>query len=97
MSTIYFVSRHPGAQDWTQAEGVKVDRVVKHLDAGQVESGDVVIGTLPVNVAAAVCAQGARYFHLSLTLPENMRGQELTTAQMRRYGAKLVEYWVEKR
>ena len=90
--TTYFVSRHPGALDWATEEGIQVDQVIDHLDLAVVASGDTVIGSLPVNLAADVCARGARYLHLSLVLPAALRGVELTPAQMRACGAKLEQY-----
>lgn len=43
--TTYFVSRHPGAQDWARAEGIRVDQVVEHLDPALVQPGDQVLGS----------------------------------------------------
>lgn len=92
--TTFFVSRHPGALDWAAGEGVVVDRVVAHLDPETVQPGDVVIGTLPIHLAARVCARGGRYLHLSLELPPEQRGRELSAADLRRFGARLEEYRV---
>ncbi len=94
--TTFFVSRHPGAAAWAQAQGLAVDRLVVHLDPVEVGAGDTVIGTLPVNLAAAVCARGARYLHLSLDLPAERRGRELSAADMAACGARLEEYRVQK-
>lgn len=94
--TIYFVSRHPGARDWAAAEGLVVDDCIAHIDVAHVQAGDVVIGSLPVNLVADVCARGARYLHLSLDLPVDARGIELTAEAMRRYGARVEEYRVER-
>ena len=90
--TTYFVSRHPGALAWATEEGIRVDQRIDHLDLAMVGPEDTVIGSLPVNLAADVCARGARYLHLSLVLPAALRGVELTPAQMRACGAKLEEY-----
>ena len=94
--TTFFVSRHPGAADWALEQGLAVDRAVAHLDPAEVEAGDVVIGTLPVNLAAQVCARGARYLHLTLDLPADWRGQELSAADMQACGVRLEEYRVER-
>lgn len=94
--TTWFVSRHPGARDWAQRHNITVDRQVNHLETGTLQTGDVVIGTLPVHLAAAVCAQGARYLHLSLNLPEALRGQELSADDMERCSARLEAYSVRK-
>lgn len=94
--TVYFITRHPGALDWAVAEGLIVDDVVVHLDVADIRAGDVVIGSLPVNLAAEVCARGACYLHLSLDLPLEKRGRELTAEDMRRYGARVEEYVIRK-
>ena len=94
--TTFFVSRHPGAADWAREQGLAVDRAVAHLDPAQVQAGDVVVGTLPVNLAAEVCARGGRYLHLSLDLPAEWRGRELGAADMRACGARLEEYRVQR-
>jgi len=90
-----FVSRHPGAQQWAREEGVQVDEVVAHLDLERIVPGDTVIGSLPVNLAAAVCARGARYVHLALELPAARRGSELSADELRELGATLIEYRID--
>ncbi len=92
--TTFFVSRHPGAIEWAGRQGVAVDRLVAHLDTGDIEAGDVVIGTLPVNLAAEVCRRGGRYLHLCLELPLALRGRELSADDLERYGAGLKAYAV---
>jgi CRISPR-associated protein Csx16 len=94
--TTYFVTRHAGAVEWAARQGIAIDRTVPHLDPSEVRPGDVVIGTLPVHLAAEVCASGARYLHLALELPPDRRGFELTAEEMTRCGARLVEYRVER-
>ncbi len=94
--TTYFVTRHPGALDWAAQQGVNVDHVVDHLDPASVRPGDAVLGTLPVNLAAEVCERGARYFHLSLTLPPEARGRELSAADLDRFGARLEAYHITR-
>lgn len=94
--TTFFVSRHPGAAAWAQTQGLAVDRLVAHLDPAEVGAGDMVIGTLPVNLAAAVCSKGARYVHLTLDLPPDWRGRELSAADMAACGARLEAYRVER-
>ena len=94
--TVWFVSRHAGARRWLQERGVAVDRVVEHLEVEAVAAGDVVIGTLPVHLAAAVCARGARFLALEMEVPPAARGRELTAEEMELFGARLVEYRVER-
>lgn len=94
--TTWFVTRHPGAVEWAQECGIEVDHQIDHLDLCCVEAGDIVLGILPVHMAAAVCARGARYFHLGLAVPREDRGRELTAADMARFGACLEEFVVRR-
>lgn len=90
--TTYFVTRHPGAVEWSRAHGIVVDVCRPHLEMAEIAAGDTVIGILPVHLAAEVCSRGARYFHLAIDLPPDARGQELSAAEMERYGARLEPY-----
>lgn len=92
--TGYFVTRHRGAADWAKAHGFADAWIVPHFDAEQVHPGDQVLGTLPVNLAAEVCRRGGRYFHLSLVLPQELRGRDLSAAEVEALGARLEEYLV---
>lgn len=94
--TIWFVSRHPGALHWMQARGPAFDRHVAHLDIAEVRTGDTVIGTLPVNLAAEVCARGARYFNLSLQMAASDRGRELSADELERCQAELQEFFIQQ-
>lgn len=87
--TTFFVSRHPGAVEWATRQHLHVDRVVPHLDLALVQSGDKVIGSLPVNLAAQVCAKGAAYWHLSVELSAELRGRELSADELEQLGARL--------
>ncbi|NYZ13548.1 CRISPR-associated protein Csx16 [Azospirillum sp. RWY-5-1] len=93
--TALFVTRHAGAVAWAARRGIAAE-MVDHLDIGRVRPDDVVMGTLPLHLAAAVCARGARFLHLELDLPPDARGRPLTADDMDRYGAALVEYRVER-
>lgn len=94
--TTWFVSRHPGAVEWIGRQNSAIDRYVTHLASARVQPRDTVIGSLPVNLAAAICARGARYLHLSLQLPAHLRGQELSADPLDELGARLEEYRVEQ-
>ncbi len=94
--TTFFVSRHPGARDWAMDRSLEYDRLVTHLEPSEVAAGDVVIGTLPVNLAAEISAQGATYVHLSLRLPPELRGIELSADELKGMDAVLEEFRVER-
>lgn len=92
--TTWFVTRHPGAVEWARRQGLHIDRQVAHLDPANIARGDTVIGILPVNLAARVCERGARYFNLSLDLPADARGRELSADELERYCARLEAFEV---
>lgn len=56
--TTYLISHHPGAIEWAARQHMPVDQRMAHLDPAIVQAGDVVIGSLPVNLAAQVRARG---------------------------------------
>ncbi|MFV0476268.1 MAG: CRISPR-associated protein Csx16 [Parahaliea sp.] len=94
--TTYFISRHPGALEWMKRRGPAFDRHVEHLDLDQIKAGDVLIGSLPVNLAAEVCARNAQYFNLSLQLPAHARGRELSVDELDSYEAKIEAFDIRK-
>ena len=92
--TVWFVSRHPGAVAWAESLDLQIDRHAKHLDPSVIQNGDTVIGTLPVHLAAQVCAKGAVFFNLTLDLPAEWRGRELTAAELKACNARLERYYI---
>ncbi len=96
--TTLFVTRHPGAVEWARRRGIEAE-VIDHLDdhtIARLRPGDVVMGVLPVAVAAEVCARGARFLHLELHVPPELRGRELSADDMERFNARLEEYEVKR-
>ncbi|MDR0578103.1 MAG: CRISPR-associated protein Csx16 [Candidatus Accumulibacter sp.] len=94
--TVFFVSRHPGALEWMRRNRVAFDRHAPHLDIEAVRPGDTVIGSLPVNLAAEVCARGAAYRHLSLKITAPDRGRELSAEELEGYGVTLATYEIKE-
>jgi CRISPR-associated protein Csx16 len=93
--TTYFVTRHPGAIEWAARRRMRIDHRLAHLDPAIITPGDTVIGILPVNLAARVCERGGRYFNLSLDLPADARGRELSADELEAYGARIEGYFVQ--
>ena len=94
--TDWFVSAHPGAVVWARRRGITA-RVVAHFDPMEVKAGDRVFGTLPVPLAAAVCAAGGEYWHLTLDLAPGARHRELSADEMEQLGARLEGFVVRER
>ena len=92
----WFVSRHPGAIEWAKRRGLAIERWIEHLDPGEVEPGDTVIGTLPVNLAAEVCKRGASYLHLSVSMPSTLRGRELSAEELLAVRAELIAFRIKE-
>ena len=92
----YFVTRHRGAITWAAEGGLKARKVeMDNFDVAVVGPGDVVIGTLPVHLAAQVCARGGQYWHLAMEIPPEFRGRELSAEDMRTFGARLEAFHVQ--
>ena len=92
-----FVTRHPGAVEWARRRGITAE-MIDHLDEdtiARLRPGDIIMGVLPVSVAAQICARGGRYLHLTMNIPPEARGRELTADDMERYGARLEEYSIQ--
>jgi CRISPR-associated protein Csx16 len=91
----YLITRHPGALDWLKGQVQQPFRHETHLtDLNVIKWGDCIMGTLPLHLIAAICARGARYFHLDVELPDYLRGAELSAQQLTELNAALVEYSV---
>jgi CRISPR-associated protein Csx16 len=90
--TTYLISRHPGAIAWLNQAGYCQATHLSHLNPEIIHPGDQVVGTLPVHLAAQVCARGGRYLHLVLQMPEHLRGQELSTQQLVKCQATIEEF-----
>ena len=93
--TTFFISRHPGAVEWAARQRLTIDHVVPHLDPARVQPGDTVIGSLPVNLAAQVCAGGAAYWHLTLELSTELRGKELSADDLETLGARVEAFDIQ--
>lgn len=93
--TTYFITRHLGALEWAKLNEVHFDIHLPHLaDLSILNSGDVVIGILPMQMVAELNLKGIRYVHLALNIPVHLRGQELTAFELLQCEAKLEIYEV---
>lgn len=95
--TIYLVSRHQGAVEWMQHMGYHYDKHLTHLNSDdKLSAGDTVVGSLPINLVADLDERSIRYLHLSLCIPEHLRGIELSAEQLSQLNAKLEPYSVKR-
>ncbi|GHU08167.1 hypothetical protein AGMMS50225_06300 [Betaproteobacteria bacterium] len=99
--TTWFITRHPGALEWAETQGLPIDRHCSHLtDANlteDIKAGDTIIGSLPVHLAAIINQRGAAYYNLSLDLPAHLRGKELSAEELTACNARLEAYLVTRK
>jgi len=91
----YIVTRHIGAVEWLQSKGIN-GKVVAHLDPDILQPQDCVYGNLPMVLAWKICQMGAHYHHISIVVPEQMRGRELTAQEMSEVGARVDRFFVSR-
>lgn len=95
--SIYLISRHQGAVEWMNHMGHHYDEHLTHLnDYVELSKGDVVVGSLPINIVADLAERGVSYMHLSLYIPEHLRGIELSAEQLSKLNARLEAYQVKR-
>ncbi|MDP8101360.1 CRISPR-associated protein Csx16 [Phocoenobacter atlanticus] len=92
----YFISRHQGAIDWIKCQEVKIDHFIDHLNIDMIKRDDIVIGTLPIHLAAQVCEKGAKFYFLSVNVTKAQRGQELTAEQLKAQACQLQQFYIQK-
>ncbi len=84
------VTRHVALKEFLEGDcGVKISAVIEHATAEAV-AGKEVIGVLPIHLAA-ICGT---YTALTLNIPAEMRGKELTLEDLREFAGPLVTYKV---
>ena len=86
------VTRHPGAIQWIHDKGINISHHLDHLDTGDIRKGDVVIGVLPIHLAAEVCNRGGEYLHICMEVPPAERGKELSSQKMAQLHASLKRF-----
>ncbi len=72
------VSRHAATVEWLREQGYE-GQVIAHIANPEQIAGEIVIGNLPLHLAARAALVGAVEFEL----PAEMRGQELTLEWLR--------------
>lgn len=95
--TVTFISRHPATIKWAKSKNIAIDQWKSHLHSiSEFNEGDTVIGTLPIQLVFELNARGVEYIHFSLSIPEHLRGAELTAAQLEQCLPNLQSYSVIK-
>ncbi|ASM77891.1 CRISPR-associated protein [Vitreoscilla filiformis] len=91
------ITRHPGAVQWVRhlLSPTAVESL-PHLHTQDIDPNVSYYGVFPLNLAAAICAAGAECWALTLDMPPELRGQELSAEQLRALNATLVRYDVQR-
>lgn len=91
----YFVTRHRGAVTWAARNGLRARKVeTSNFDPAVLQPGDVVMGILPMHLVAEVNRRGGHYWNLTMDVPPEWRGRELTAEEMTACHARLEEFRV---
>lgn len=83
------VTRHPALVEYLREIGLACDQVIAHAAPADVAGRDV-IGVLPLHLAALA----GSVIEVPLNVPAEMRGRELTLAEIRQYAERPVRYQV---
>ena len=81
------------------SQAIPDDLDIKHVEQfnlSMLENIDVVVGVLPVHLIAELTSRGVRFFGLSMNVPREMRGKELSELQVRALNPRLQEFLVFK-
>ena len=89
-----FVIRHQGAREWMKKQPIHIDYWTDDLEIDLVKAGDIVIGILPMKLAAEVCKKGAHFVALQIDVPKNRRGSELSKDDLEEMQCSLCPYYV---
>lgn len=97
MNKILVVTRHAAAQNIiTKMFPDYQIEVREHYKAGDETGFEMVVGILPINLVADLNAKGVRFQMLTMNIPAELRGVELTEEQMAACGVKLEEFEVKR-
>ena len=87
------VTRHKALMDYFKQIGVSFDELYTHIEADQAEKllkGKTVVGVLPHYLSCLA----SEYTELSLDIPKELRGKELSIEQIAQCKPKLKTYKV---
>ncbi len=100
--TIKIITRHqnsiPVIKELLVEKGIDGEvKVLSHFNGealNAVKDGDILVGILPINLIADINKKGGRFFALTMIIPAELRGVELSEEQVRDLNPSLQEYQV---
>ena len=83
---VYLISRHKGTIEYFK-ERIPDIEVIEHLDdINAIEDNSTIYGNLPINlIEKLVNEKNCRFILVTLNVPKELRGQELTKEQLEKY------------
>ena len=79
------VSRHRGTIEYVKMFFPDAE-VIEHLtDVNDIPRGSIVIGNLPITLINRILERGCRFIYVSLNIPKEMRGRELSIEELDKY------------
>lgn len=93
---LWLLTRHAGALAWLR-ETLMAPHAYNASHLSSLDGlcpGDTVAGSLPLRLAADLCARGVVVLVIDMSLSASQREGELSAAQMRAAGARLTRYRV---
>lgn len=89
-SSVVIVTRHAGAVEWLRQKGY-TGEVIDHIDSPSQVTGKIVIGNVPLHLAAVALQVWAINM---LNLRPDQRGKDLSPTEMDNAGAEIHKYRV---
>lgn len=87
---VAIVSRHKSTIDFVKAMFRDVT-VLEHVnDIEELKDFDLIVGNLPLPMVAEIKRMGKRFVMVSLNIPKELRGKELTLEELHKF-AELIE------
>ncbi len=87
------VTRHAGLIAWLKSHAIEGDNIPQlSADAAEIKEGDAVYGVLPMQLIKSCMDKGATvYITVLPNVPVEMRGKEMSPAEMDSAGAKVLK------
>lgn len=92
------ISNHADVPAWVEKHlNTQVSAVMKEFNIASIDSGDVVVGTLPIHSAHAICERGAEFIFLALNYTSaTQRGKDFSLAEMEEMGVSVTQFSIKK-
>ena len=96
----WIINRHPATVEWFKHTYRVQATTLDYLDEQSltlIKNGDTLLGNLPLQEIAKLCAKGVNYYEIRIPVaqPTRLRGQELNLEQLKQHPPVLTQYVVQ--